>query len=109
MTIPIAINGFGRMGRLLVRSLTQHPELELVHINEHRGGLAAAAHLTQFDSVHGRWEYEATVVENELSLNGQIITFSEFTEPSEVPWSDRAGQIIIDCTGSFRTVDALSS
>ncbi|MEC8985981.1 MAG: glyceraldehyde 3-phosphate dehydrogenase NAD-binding domain-containing protein, partial [Actinomycetota bacterium] len=56
MTIPIAINGFGRMGRLLVRSLTHHPELELVHINEHSGGLAAAAHLTQFDSVHGRWE-----------------------------------------------------
>ena len=97
------------MGRLLVRSLTQHPELELVHINEHSGGLAAAAHLTQFDSVHGRWEYEATVVGNELSLNGQVITFSEFTEPSEVPWRETGAQIIIDCTGSFRTVDALSS
>ena len=68
------------MGRLLVRSLTQHPELELVHINEHSGGLAAAAHLTQFDSIHGRWEYAAEVVGNELSLNGQIITFSEFCQ-----------------------------
>ena len=109
MPVPIAINGFGRIGRLLVRALSNHPELQLVHINEHSGGIETAAHLMQFDSVHGKWEHEAKVQGDELSLNSQIISFSEFTNLSDAPWAQSEAEIIVDCTGSFRTLDTLSS
>ena len=56
MTTRIGINGFGRMGRLVVRALRHQPELELVHVNEHKGGVATAAHLLEFDTVHGRYQ-----------------------------------------------------
>ena len=56
MTTRIGINGFGRMGRLLVRALRHQADLELVHINEHKGGVGTAAHLLEFDSVHGRYD-----------------------------------------------------
>ena len=55
MTTRIAINGFGRIGRLAVRALAHQPDLELVHINELAGGPATAAHLLEFDTVHGRF------------------------------------------------------
>ena len=109
MPVPIAINGFGRIGRLLVRALSNHPELQLVHINEHSGGIETAAHLMQVDSVHGKWEHEAKVQGVELSLNSQIISFSEFTNLSDAPWAQSEAEIIVDCTGSFRTLDTLSS
>ena len=57
----IGINGFGRMGRLVVRALRHHPDLQLVHINELNGEAATAAHLLEFDTVHGR--YHGTVVD----------------------------------------------
>ena len=53
MTTRIGINGFGRIGRLVVRALRDHPSLQLVHINEVNGGPLTAAHLLEFDSVHG--------------------------------------------------------
>ena len=53
MTTRIGINGFGRIGRLVVRALRDHPSLQLVHINEVKGGPLTAAHLLEFDSVHG--------------------------------------------------------
>ena len=55
VTTRIGINGFGRIGRLVVRALPQHPELELVHVNEVEGGVETAAHLLEFDTVHGRY------------------------------------------------------
>ena len=54
----VAINGFGRIGRLVLRASWDWPELEFVHINEIKGGSIAAAHLLKFDSVHGRWQPE---------------------------------------------------
>ena len=56
MATRIGINGFGRMGRLALRAAWDWPELEIVHVNEVKGGPVTAAHLLEFDSVHGRWD-----------------------------------------------------
>ena len=56
MATQVAINGFGRMGRLIVRALSHHPELHLVHVNELKGDVTTAAHLLQFDTVHGKFD-----------------------------------------------------
>ena len=58
MTVRVAINGFGRIGRLALRAAWGWSELEFVHINELKGGAETAAHLLKFDSVHGRWAPE---------------------------------------------------
>ena len=55
MTVRLGINGFGRMGRLVVHALRHQPGLELVHVNELKGGVETAAHLLEFDTVHGRF------------------------------------------------------
>jgi glyceraldehyde 3-phosphate dehydrogenase len=107
MTTRIAINGFGRMGRLVVRALRHHPELELVHVNEPKGGVECAAHLLQFDTVHGRYEGVAAAVDGMLEVDGRRIGFSEETEPGAVPWKDAGVDLVLECSGRFRTMELL--
>ena len=76
MSIRLGINGFGRIGRLLVRALSNHPELELVHINEPKGGVDCAAHLLEFDTVHGRFDGDVSCTADALEINGRTVGFS---------------------------------
>jgi glyceraldehyde 3-phosphate dehydrogenase len=109
MTTRIGINGFGRMGRLAVRALGQQPELHLVHINEHKGGAETAAHLLEFDSVHGR--YQGTVATDGASLviDGRPVTFSEHGAPGDIPWADHGVDVVIEATGKFKTAADLEA
>ncbi len=111
MTTRVAINGFGRMGRLVVRALRSHPELELVHVNEHRGGVVTAAHLLEFDSVHGRYDGAVSVdgAGTGLVIDGRPVSFSEHSTIGEVPWDTHGVDLVLECTGAFRTVDALDA
>ncbi len=104
----VAINGFGRIGRLVMRASWGWPELEFVHINEIKGGSVAAAHLLKFDSVHGRWqpEVEATT-ESEMLVDGKPLSFSEYKTPGEVPWDELGVDIVLECSGKFRTPELL--
>ena len=103
MTARIGINGFGRMGRLALRAAWDWPDLEFVHINEIRGGAKAAAHLLTFDSVHGRFRHEATARADAVELDGKRIGFSSFGTPAEVPWDAAGVDIVLECSGKFRT------
>jgi len=103
MTVRIGINGFGRMGRLSVRALAQHPSLELVHVNEHKGGIEAAAHLLEFDTVHGRFDGAVRHDGSRLYVNDAPVTLSEFDSPAEIPWADLGVDIVIESTGKFKT------
>ena len=108
MAHRIGINGFGRMGRLVVRALTHHTELELVHVNEINGGVDTAAHLMMFDSVHGTWKQEARSDGSSLFINGSEVTFSSYATPAEVPWADLGVNVVLECTGAHRSVETLS-
>ena len=107
MSTRLGINGFGRIGRLLVRALAHHPELELVHINEPKGGLACAAHLLEFDTVHGRFDGDVSVAGDRLEINGRTVGFSEHDTPASVPWSEGGVDLVLECSGRFRTMDLL--
>ena len=74
----VGINGFGRMGRLALRAAWGWPDLEFVHINETQGRREAAAHLLEFDSVHGRWAHEVRGGEDALRIDGSAVGFSEY-------------------------------
>lgn len=103
MTVRIGINGFGRIGRLVVRALREHDELQLVHVNEVKGGLVAAAHLLEFDTVHGRYPGTVELTGRGLVVDGRDVTFSEHSSPGEIDWAAHGVDVVIESTGRFKT------
>jgi glyceraldehyde 3-phosphate dehydrogenase len=108
VSVRIGINGFGRMGRLALRAGWNAPDLELVHINEVKGGREAAAHLLTFDSLHGRWPHDVKAVEGGISIDGKPLSFSEHKTPGEVPWARHRVELVLECSGKFRTPETLA-
>ncbi|HEY2525946.1 MAG TPA: ArsJ-associated glyceraldehyde-3-phosphate dehydrogenase [Candidatus Binataceae bacterium] len=108
MSVRIGINGFGRMGRLAMRAASGNRQIEIVHINELRGGPETAAHLLEFDSVHGRWPAAIAAEPNSLAVNGARIGFSAFGAPDEAPWDAAGVEIVLECTGKFLTAETLA-
>jgi len=107
MSIRVGINGFGRMGRLAFRSAWEWPEFEIVHINEVKGGPECAAHLLEFDSVHGRWPHEIAFTDTAIRVDGRQVSFSEHKTPGEIPWDELGVDIVIEASGKFRTTELL--
>ena len=103
MAIRIGINGFGRMGRLALRAAWDWPEFEIVQVNEIKGGVETAAHLLEFDSVHGRWQRDIRVEKGGIAIDGRRVGFSEHAEPGAVPWDEYRVDIVIEASGKFRT------
>jgi len=103
MTTRLGINGFGRVGRLAVRALRQNPDLQLVHVNEHKGGLETAAHLLEFDTVHGRYQGQVGVDGGRLMIDGSAVTFSDHSTPGAIPWDEHGVDLVIESTGKFKT------
>lgn len=111
----IGINGMGRIGRLVLRAAfggvtrpVSDPRsgnrLDVVHVNEVKGGIAATAHLLEFDSVHGRWDGSFLAGdEKSLVIGGKVIGFSEAANPGDVRWGDLGCDIVLECTGKFLT------
>jgi len=112
MSIRIGINGFGRIGRLGLRAAWDWPELEIVHINELGGDAAAAAHLLEFDSVHGHWDREISATgtgdEARISIDGKFIGYSSHAAISDTPWAQLGVDVVVECTGKFKTAEALA-
>ncbi len=103
MTTRIGINGFGRMGRLFLRAAWDRGDLEIAHINEIAGDAAAAAHLLEFDSVHGRWGREPSADgAAAVAIDGQKVGFSQHGSPGEVPWAEYGVDVVVEATGAFR-------
>lgn len=101
----IAINGFGRVGRLSLRAGWGRPDLEFVHVNEPDGDAATAAHLMVFDSVHGRWDREAEGDGAVLTLDGRDLRYTAASAPAKVDWDGM--DVVLECSGKFRTIEAL--
>lgn len=106
--VRVAINGFGRIGRLIMRVAWDWPELKFAHVNETKGGTAAAAHLLKFDSVHGRWAREVVATSKDrFQIDEQSLSFSAHPTPDEVPWDELGIDMVLECSGNFRTPDLL--
>ncbi|MDX2205418.1 MAG: ArsJ-associated glyceraldehyde-3-phosphate dehydrogenase [Hyphomicrobiaceae bacterium] len=111
--MKIGINGMGRMGRLALRAAmggVRRAEgdpraanrLDVVHLNEVKGGAATTAHLLEFDSVHGRWHARFETDGNSgIGIDGHRMGFSEAGKPGDVPWGDLGCEIVLECTGKF--------
>jgi glyceraldehyde 3-phosphate dehydrogenase len=109
MSVRVGINGFGRMGRLALRAAWGWPELAFAHVNELNGDAESAAHLLTFDSVHGRWSQEVHGEGEVLSVNGTTLGYSQAAEPGDVPWGELGVEIVLECSGQFRTPELLDA
>lgn len=103
--IRLGINGFGRMGRLILRASFDWPEFEFVHINDPSGDAATFSHLLNFDSVHGRWRHESTSCGSSIVVKDHHIRFSSNDKIAESPWA--TCDIVIEASGKFKTYESL--
>src|SRR5690349_18695536 len=109
----VGINGMGRMGRLALRAAMgavrradgdprANNRLDVVHLNEIKGGAAATAHLLDFDSIHGRWHGSFGVEDDKtIRIDNKVLGFSSASKPGDVPWGDLGCDIVLECTGKF--------
>ena len=104
----IGINGFGRIGRLVFRALWGRPGIELVHVNEPGGDGASCGHLLAFDSVHGRWQHEVSGDADGFRVGDERVSCSRFTDPTAVPWQAAGVELVLECSGRFKTPDTLN-
>ena len=102
MAVRVAINGFGRIGRLVFRALVEsgRKDLEVVAIND-LGSAEANAHLVKFDSVHGRLEQEVAVSGDVMTVGGHKVKVVAQRDPAQLPWKDMGIDICMECTGIF--------
>ena len=104
----VGINGFGRIGRLLFRALWGRPGLAVVHVNDHAGDAAAAAHLLSFDSVHGRWQQPVHAHGEVFRVGESAVGWSNRSDPAAVPWAGAGVEMVLECTGAIRTPETLA-
>lgn len=104
MSIKIAINGFGRIGRLVGRIAMQREDIEIVAIND-LGSLTASSHLFKYDSLHGRYEGDVAADGDNLIIDGKPIRYLSEKDPENLPWSELGVQVVVEGTGRFRSRD----
>jgi glyceraldehyde 3-phosphate dehydrogenase len=103
--MKIGINGFGRIGRLVLRSaLVRRLDLDVVVIND-RGGTEINAHLFQFDSTYGPFRGRVEVGNSQIIIDGRSIGIVSYLNPLDIPWCDLGVELIIEATGAFTTAD----
>ena len=115
--MKVGISGMGRIGCLALRAAlgaAERPEadprrgnrLDVVHLNETKGGAGACAHLLEFDSVQGRGPRIAAEGEGAVRVGDRRLSFSARPHPAEIPWGDLGVDLVLECTGKFLTPEA---
>ena len=102
MAVRVAINGFGRIGRLAFRALAEsgRKDIDVVAIND-LGSAKANAHLLQFDSVHGRFPGEVSATDDSITVNGKTVKIYAERDPHNLPWKELDVDVVYECTGIF--------
>lgn len=110
MTIRVAINGYGRIGRNILRALyesNRHPDIKIVAIND-LGDVATNVHLTRYDTTHGKFPGEVSVSGNDMVVNGDKIRVVAERDPKKLPWAELKVDVVYECTGFFTTKEKAS-
>lgn len=112
MAIKVAINGYGRIGRCILRALyeqNKNTEVKIVAINDMGSDINIHALLTRRDSVHGMLNHEVTPTENGIKVAGDEIKFFAQRDPSLLPWKDLGIDVVLECTGVFTSKEKASA
>src|ERR1022692_2374239 len=110
MAIRVAINGFGRIGRNVLRAIAEsgRGDIEVVGIND-LGPVETNAHLLRYDTVHGRFRGEVSVKGDTISIGNGAIRVTALKDPAQLPWKDLGVDIALECTGIFTSKDKASA
>ncbi|MCG8464900.1 MAG: type I glyceraldehyde-3-phosphate dehydrogenase [Xanthomonadales bacterium] len=111
MTVKVAINGYGRIGRNILRAIYEsgrNNEIQVVAIND-LGDANTNAHLTRFDTAHGRFPGTVTVEEGHMVVNGDRIRVCAERDPAKLPWGDLGVDVVMECTGFFASKEKASA
>ena len=110
MPVRVAINGFGRIGRLVLRAAAEskRKDIEFVAIND-LGSAEANAHLLTYDSVHGRYPGKVQAMKTAIKVDGKKIQVLSERDPAKLPWGDLGADIVLECTGIFASKEAASA
>ena len=100
MALRIAINGFGRIGRNVLRAAWDRDDIEFVHINDLTSD-EMLAYLLRRDTVHGTWPHDVEAVDGGLAIDGKVIPTSSERDPAKLPWGEREVDVVLECTGVF--------
>lgn len=104
----IAINGFGRIGRLTFRAAALWPEFDWVLVNDPKADAETCAHLLNFDSVQGRWAQEAIAEGEGFRVGENRVVCTAHSKPGDVDWAAHGIDVVLECSGKFRTAEALA-
>ena len=107
MGMKVGINGFGRIGRLVLRLGVERPDIEFVGINSHSQTPDYMAYLLKYDSVHGRFQGQVSWEGDDLIVNGRRIRVFHCEEPHEIPWASVGAEYIVESTGKFTTAEKM--
>src|SRR3954447_9230416 len=105
MLTKIGINGFGRIGRLVLRAAVNHPDADIVGINDPYIDPEYMAYMLKYDSVHGRFPCSAEARDGKLVVNGNPINIYAAMKPQEIPWSACGADYIVESTGAFTDLE----
>ena len=106
MTVRVGINGFGRIGRLVLRAAAEagRNDVEFVAVND-LGSVATNAHLLKYDSVHGTFPGEVSSDDKSMTVNGHKVQVFAERDPTKLPWGDLGVDVVMECTGIFTARD----
>src|SRR5271154_7526553 len=99
-TVKVAINGFGRIGRLVYRQIFDMEGIEIVAINDLTSP-KVLAHLLKYDSAQGRFDQDVKATENSIIVNGDEVKIYAQKNPAEIPWKQHEVDVVLECTGFF--------
>jgi glyceraldehyde 3-phosphate dehydrogenase len=105
--IKIAINGFGRIGRLTFRKIIENPAIEVAAIND-LSAPSMLAYLLKYDSVQGKFNAEITYTDNSIIVNGKAVTVYSERDPKNLPWAKEKIDVVLECTGLFESREKAS-
>ncbi|KAL2116636.1 hypothetical protein VTJ04DRAFT_8804 [Mycothermus thermophilus] len=109
MVVKVGINGFGRIGRIVFRNAVDHPEVEIVAVNDPFIEVKYAEYMLRYDSTHGLFQGTIEVDGTDLIVNGKRVKFYAERDPANIPWRDTGAEYIVESTGVFTTTEKASA
>ncbi|PRT55896.1 Glyceraldehyde-3-phosphate dehydrogenase [Wickerhamiella sorbophila] len=109
MVVKVGINGFGRIGRLVLRNALANPEVHVLAVNDPFIDAEYAAYMFKYDSTHGRFKGDVSASGTTLTINGKKIEFHGESDPSKIPWGSHGAEYIVESTGVFTTCEKASA
>jgi glyceraldehyde 3-phosphate dehydrogenase len=109
MVTKVGINGFGRIGRIVFRNAVEHPDVEIVAVNDPFIETKYAEYMLKYDSTHGVFKGSIEVADDGLVVNGKKVKFYTERDPASIPWSETGADYVVESTGVFTTTEKASA